>query len=174
MKKIYITGVSGTGKSTVSEELSRRGYFSISIDETEGLCSWIDKKSGENHGGKEALMTEEFVDMHDWVCDVDHLEKLFNQNNTEVVFVLGMATNQKEFVHIFDKIILLTCDPKVFCKRIMSRTDNNFGKDKDVQHQVINRSKTYLEEMLGIGAEVIDTDKLVTQVVDEVIKISAI
>ena len=47
MKKVYITGVSGTGKSTITEELARRGIFAVSTDAIEGLCCWRNKKTRE-------------------------------------------------------------------------------------------------------------------------------
>ena len=47
MKKIYITGISGTGKSTIAKELEKQGVYTISIDEVNGLCCWRHKKTGE-------------------------------------------------------------------------------------------------------------------------------
>ncbi len=94
MKKVYITGVSGTGKTTIAQELEKRGYYAISIDEVDGLCSWIDQETGRNDGGKEAEMTVEFVDKHDWICDISSLAKLL-EKDVDIAFVLGMATNQK-------------------------------------------------------------------------------
>jgi adenylylsulfate kinase-like enzyme len=55
MRKVYITGVSGTGKTTTAKELQKRGFYVISIDEVDNLCSWIDQETGENHGGKEEV-----------------------------------------------------------------------------------------------------------------------
>ncbi len=69
MKKIYITGVSGTGKTTIAKELEKRGYYGISIDEVKDLCSWINRETGQKGGWKDADMNLEFVDKHNWICD---------------------------------------------------------------------------------------------------------
>ncbi|PIR97266.1 MAG: hypothetical protein COT91_02300 [Candidatus Doudnabacteria bacterium CG10_big_fil_rev_8_21_14_0_10_41_10] len=46
MSKYYITGISGTGKSTLAEELKKRGFFTIDIDIEKDLCCWRNKKPG--------------------------------------------------------------------------------------------------------------------------------
>ncbi len=169
MKKIYITGVSGTGKTTIAKELEKRGFYTISIDEVENLCFWVHQATGEKHGGKNTELTLEFVDAHDWICDIEYLNKLLNKN-VDVIFVLGMAGNQDEFLNMFDKILLLQCSPETFCKRIENRTDNDFGKDKKIQQQILDRYEAYAEKMLSKGAISIDTEKPIDEVVNEVIK----
>jgi broad-specificity NMP kinase len=168
MKKIFITGISGTGKTTAAKELDQRGFYAISIDEVEGLCSWIDQETGENHGGKFTKLDMEFVDRHDWICDIEHLEKLMNKD-TDTVFVLGMATNQYDFLHLFDKIFLLECSPETFCKRIDERTDNDFGKDEEIKKRILGRYETYAARMKSLGAVSISTEKPIIEVVDEII-----
>lgn len=169
MRKVYITGVSGTGKTTIAKELEKRGFYVISIDEVDNLCFWIDQETGENHGGKEAEMSLDFVDAHDWICDIEYLNKLLNKD-VDIAFVSGMATNQDEFLHIFDKVLLLQCSPETFCKRIDDRTNNDFGKDEEVKKQIVGRCESYAEKMLTLGAIPINTEKPIEEVVDEVIK----
>ena len=169
MRKIYITGVSGTGKTTISRELEKRGFYAISIDEVDDLCSWVDQETGEKDGGKDTELNLDFVNKHDWICDTEYLNKLLNKD-VDVAFVLGMTTNQDGFSHIFDKILLLQCSPEIFCKRIEGRTDNDFGKDKKIQQQILDRYEAYAESMLAKGAIPINTEKPIDEVVDEVIQ----
>lgn len=172
MKKILVTGTSGTGKTTLANELNERGIYAISIDEEEGLCSWIDIETGKNDGDKEAEMTKDFVDKHDWVLDKDLLNSLIKKSNAERVFVFGMASNQNEFIDIFDQIILLHCNPIVFSKRIAEREGNSFGKDEDVMLQIMTRSDSYRKEMQSKGAIVIDTDQSVDSIIEELLRIT--
>ncbi len=145
MKKIYITGVSGTGKTTIAKELKKRGFYTVSIDEVDGLCSWIHQETGENDGGKEAEMSLEFVDKHDWICDTEYLNNLLDKD-VDSAFVLGMATNQDDFLHIFNKILFLQCSPETFCKRIENRTDKRNGDSHDCLPQLVifRLTKMYL------------------------------
>ncbi len=170
MKKIYITGVSGTGKTTIANELEKQGYYTISIDEVPNLCSWIDQETGKNDGGKYTKLTLDFVDKHDWICDIDFLKNLLNKK-IDLIFVLGMATNQDDFLHLFDKILLLECSPEIFVKRIEHRTDNDFGKDKEIQKQILGRYKPYAEKMLSKGAISVNTEKPIIEVIENILKI---
>jgi dephospho-CoA kinase len=166
MKKIYITGVSGTGKTTISKELNKRGYYAISIDEEENLCSWVNQENGKRYVG-EAELNPEFVDRHDWICNIELLKKLMEK---DLVFVLGMAGNQDDFLQLFDKVLLLECSPETFCARIDQRTDNDFGKHPEIREQILRRYKSYAEKMLAKGAISINTEKSINEVVEEVLK----
>jgi gluconate kinase len=43
MAKFLITGISGTGKSTVAEQLNKIGIKAIDIDSIDGMCHWEDE-----------------------------------------------------------------------------------------------------------------------------------
>ncbi len=46
-KSIFVTGVPGSGKSAVCEELKKLGYRAYDIEEMQGLFLMINKKTGE-------------------------------------------------------------------------------------------------------------------------------
>ncbi len=167
MKKIYITGVSGTGKTTLAKELKKRGYHAISIDEVENLCSWVNQETGNTHMG-EAELNPEFVDKHDWICDINLLKRMMEEG-ANPVFVLGMPGNREQFYPLFDKILLLQCSPEIFCSRIDQRTDNDFGKHPEIRKQILNKFQKYNEDMISKGAIAINTERPINEVADEVI-----
>ena len=167
---IIFGGLPGTGKTTISKELQKRGFRAISIDETENLCSWVHQETGKK-SSKEVELNPEFVNEHDWICDVELLKKLMDKG-TDVVFVLGRAGNQDDFLHLFDKIILLQCSPETFCKRIEERTDNDFGKHLEIRKQILGRYKAYAEKMLAKDAISIDTERPVDEVVRKILELT--
>ena len=168
MKKIFITGISETGKTTISEELRNRGFHAISIDETKGLCSWRNRETNERVVG-EVDLNKDFTDNHRWICDVEQLKELMKVE-FEIIFVLGMASNQDEVSVLFDKVLILQCEPKIFIERLNTRTNNTFGKDPSIQNHMLEWYQDFENELLSKGAVSINTNRPIGEVVDEVIK----
>ena len=68
-KSILVTGVSGTGKSSLSKKLNDLGYKACDMDSYAGLFLMVDKqtkKPVENHDNADL----EKVKAMDWICDV--------------------------------------------------------------------------------------------------------
>ncbi len=167
MKKVFITGISGTGKTTIARELNSRGIYSISVDEVEGLCHW-ENKSTKIKVDYDTELNKEFIEAHEWMCDIDFLKRLL-QEKPDVV-VLGSTENQNEFLNLFDKILLLQCSPETFIKRLVGRTDNDFGKDKGAQELILSWYKEFESKLLKKGAVSIDVEKPLEEVVESIIK----
>jgi broad-specificity NMP kinase len=165
MKKIYVTGISGTGKTTIAHELNKKGIKAFSIDEVPGLCFWINKASGIKVD-YEAKLDQTFIDTHVWMCDVEHLKSLLSIN--ENVIVLGHAENENDFLNLFDQIILLQCKPETFIRRILEREDNVFGKDETAQKYLLNTYKDFEEGMIKRGAVSVHTDEALDKVIDKI------
>lgn len=167
MKKIYVTGVAGTGKTTVAEALQKRGFYTISIDETDGLCSWVDRETKEKVQHS-AELTREFTSKHQWVCDADYLKKLMDVDG-EVIFVSGITSNQSEYLNLFDTVLLLQCKPEVFLERLKNRTNSTFGKDKAIRDHMLDWYEGFETRLIAKGAFPIDASLPIDEVVEEVI-----
>ncbi len=163
MKHIYITGVSGTGKTTIANKLRERGVRAYSIDEEPGLCHWVNKADGTvvNY---EAKLDREFINSHVWMCNVGQLKELIGHDGP--VVVLGLAENQKEFFSLFDTVLLLQCRPEIFLQRIKDRTDNVFGQDASAQQYVLETYEAFEKEMLQCGAVPVSVEGPIGDVVD--------
>ena len=165
--KVYITGVSGTGKTTIANLLSQKGIKAYSLDEVPGLCHWVNKIDGKivNY---EAKLDREFIESHSWICNIEKLKQLINQN--ESVVILGLADNQEEFLSFFDKIILLQCKPETFLNRIKERADNPFGQDKSAQEYLLDTYKAFEQKILENGAIAVNTEDPTQMVIEKIVK----
>jgi len=167
MKKFCITGVSGTGKSSVIEELKKRGIDAFDIDSMEGLCHWRDETLGkrvEYYPG----VGKEWLDKHYYFCDTKKLKEIMDGCDGAVV-VSGLASNQEEFLALFDKVFLFHCDEKIFLHRLDTRENHDFAKDKSEQEHVLGYYKEFENEMREYGAVPIDTNAPLNNIVDKII-----
>lgn len=168
MKKIFITGISGTGKTTIANTLNTKGIHSVSIDEVPGLCVWKNKATGKTVD-YEAELNKTFIDAHDWICDTDTLKKLLDVEK-ETVVVLGNAANQNNFLNLFDKTLLLQCKPETFLERIMQRKDNDFGKEKSAQDLILSWYQEFESNLLKKGAIAVNVEGHIDKVIKTIIK----
>lgn len=138
MKRVFLTGMSATGKSTVISELAARGYKAVDTDYG-GWSELVDvpKNSGQSGvgGGK------------DWLWREDRIARLLATEDTDVLFISGGATNQVKFYGQFDHIVLLTAPISVITERLLTRTNNPYGKHPDELARVLALKQT-VEPML--------------------------
>ena len=169
MSKVYITGISGVGKSSVAEELSKLGIRAIDIDAVPGLCRWKNKKTGERADYQYGI-GREWLEAHDYFCDSNKLKKMINESGAAVA-VFGVASNQQEYWDCFDKIILLRCKEETFIHRLSTRSgDNEFARTPDEQKHILSWYKEYEDDMIKKGAIAINTEDPLPVVVDKVIR----
>ncbi len=169
MKKFYITGVAGTGKSTVSKELNRRGVASFDIDVVPGLCHWVNKQTKE-HAEYPTQVEKVWIENHEWICDKEKLRQYMDTFKDTVV-VVGVCFNQKEYLDIFDKIFFLKCSESSLRHRLNTREENDFGKDPVQQEAVMewHRDKSFEDKLVKRGAIPIDSEGTVAEVADRII-----
>src|SRR5918999_905213 len=141
MKRVLLTGMSGTGKSTVINELAARGYKAIDTDYG-GLSQFVrgphDEPTGLDPG-------------QDWVWREDRIQTLLATEDVDVLFLSGCAPNQGKFYPQFDHIILLTAPAAVIVERLATRTNNPYGKRPEEVARVLDLIQT-IEPLLRRGA----------------------
>jgi dephospho-CoA kinase len=160
MKRVLITGMSGTGKSTVIKELTARGYKAVDADYN-GLSELVSIPASSDRSG---LGAEQ-----DWIWRDDRIADLLSTEDAEVLFLSGAASNQVKFYGRFDHIVLLTAPASVMTERLVRRTNNPYGKDpKDLVRALA--LKETVEPLLRRGADLeIDTSVPVDVVVDKIL-----
>lgn len=168
MKKIYITGVPGIGKSTVAKELNKRGIFTFDIDFVEGLCDWRNKKTNEKIDGDNKPNIE-WLQAHDWVCNVEKLKEILNQDK-KIIVAVGIAANQNRYLDLFDKIFLLQCKEKTFLDRMANRKGGNeFGEFPEERQYVLNFYKDFEQSLIARGAIVVNAEESPEVMVNSII-----
>src|SRR5579862_3591619 len=114
MKRVLITGMSGTGKSSVIQALAAHGYKAVDTD-----YGWSER-------GPDG----------DWVWREDRIERLLSTEDSDILFLSGCATNQGKFYPQFNHIILLSAPAAVLLERLDNRTTNTYGKTPEELDQI--------------------------------------
>lgn len=133
MKRVLLTGMSGTGKSTVTTELSARGYCAVDAD-TEEWSHWVSCPSDDVYGSP-------VEPGRDWVWQEDKISSLLDEFDGEYLFLSGCAANMTSFYSRFDVIILLSAPPSIITERLAIRTTNPYGKNPAEVARVLNLIK---------------------------------
>jgi dephospho-CoA kinase len=116
VKRILLTGMSGTGKSTLISALRARGYKAVDADDP----GWSEYRSFPGRTGE--------PQEPEWVWREDRIQELLSTDDAEVLFLSGCASNQGQFYPQFDHIVLLSAPPSVMVERLATRTTNTFGR----------------------------------------------
>ena len=152
MKRVLLTGMSGTGKSTVIARLAELGYKVVDSD-YEGFTEEVDSGTG-----RERLWRE------------NRIEEVLSTEDAEVLFVSGTVRNQVQFYLQFDHIILLSAPAAVLVGRLNARTNNPYGKSPAELAETI-RFLTTVEPLLRSRATLeIDATAPLEQVVSAILQ----
>jgi len=169
-KTILITGVAGSGKSTVASELQKRGFKTYDFEELEGFCAFYDTKTGEKLGEYSGNDNLEKAENRDWICDVGKMRELVSKKGEGDSYYCGIVSNIEDLAPLFDKVMLLVATSDNIRKRLSSRDSNNFGSSKEVQDWVIDWKDEWEEKMMNKGAIKIDANDEIKSVVDEILE----
>jgi dephospho-CoA kinase len=107
MKRVLVTGMSGVGKSSVLDELRRRGY----------------KTADTDYGGLTVT-----TDNGETLWDESAMQQLLSTEDADVLFLSGTAGNMGKLREQFDHVTLLSAPAEVMVQRLTTRTNNPYGQ----------------------------------------------
>lgn len=87
MKRVLITGMSGTGKSSLIAALAARGYRAVDTDE-DGLSVVVNVPEDELTGLDPG---------QDWVWHEERIQALLAADDADVLFLGGCSPNQGRY-----------------------------------------------------------------------------
>ncbi|HEY8028182.1 MAG TPA: AAA family ATPase [Gaiellaceae bacterium] len=149
MKRVLLTGMSGTGKSSVVRELVARGYKAVDTDDgwcelqPDGLQLWRE----------------------------DAIEALLAAEDADVLFVAGCEENQVKFQPRFDCIVLLSAPIETLMDRVATRTNNSYGKSPEELRRFIDDVETVEPLLRRVATHEVRTTAPLDDVVSTILRV---
>lgn len=164
--RYLVTGVAGSGKTTLEKLFREKGYVTIDVDD--GLAQW-------RHAETNELLpyTPEIESWHsvaEWVVDIDKLQEHFDAHANETVLVFGAFARMKTMVPRFNKIFLLEYKDEETARQRIAGRDGGYGKNDHELQRVLSYIQPYQEKMKAAGAVPLDCSLPLDQIVARIEK----
>ena len=156
MTTVLVTGMSGTGKSTVLLELARRGHRVVDTDSDE-WSQWVVDATGAP----------------DWVWREDRIARLLATHADGVLYVAGCRTNQGRFYAQLDAVAVLVAPAAVLLDRIARRTTNDYGKSAAQREKVLRDLSDVEPRLVASATAVVDATLSLEAVADALEAVAA-
>jgi dephospho-CoA kinase len=149
MKRVLLTGMSGTGKSSVVRELLARGYKAVDTDD-----GWSEPQPDGRQMWRE-----------------NAIQALLAAEDAEVLFVAGCEENQATFHPQFDQIILLSAPIETLVQRLATRTTNSYGKNPVELRRFLDDFETVEPLLRRVASHEVRTTMPLHQVVSTILRL---
>ena len=172
VRNYLIEGVSGTGKTTVGEELQRRGYHVVHGDREL-------KYPGDPETGEPVVepvhdsVAAETAWHHAHLCwPVDRVRSIVADHRTPITFFCGGSRNFPAFISLFDRVFVLAVDD---LQTVLQRLDERVARDptdfggKPEDKALVARLHATQEDVPAVGTR-IDATAPLGGVVDQILE----
>lgn len=170
MSLIYITGPSGSGKSSVTTELIGRGFEAYDADKE--LCSWYDNETGQKvaYPRDAASRPADWQRHHSFLMSEEMVKELKEKSDKQIIFICGMAPNDLELApRFFDRVILLQISEAAMVNRVTARKNNKYGQSPDQLAVIRQWYEPTIQKYRNFGAVVIDAEQPIPQVISDIL-----
>jgi hypothetical protein len=147
-RNYLVEGLSGTGKSSVYEELIRRGYKAISTDR-----AWKWRVDAES----------------EWIWNPQRAVPELERPEPDALFVCGSSANRDRFLPYFTKVFNLRIDDDTMRRRLRERTNNDYGKEPAELELMLALNRS---DAKPSGSIDVDATRPLHEVVDELLALA--
>ena len=157
-RNYLVAGLSGAGKSSVYEELIRRGYKAISADR-----AWA------YHADPDTSLAGGPISHDTWMWDRQKAVRELESPKPEVLFVCGSSRNRDHFLPYFTKVFNLRIDDDTMRRRLEERTDGDWPLGQEGVELMLELNRS---DEGPAGAIDIDATQPLHQVVDDLLRLA--
>jgi gluconate kinase len=155
-RNYLVEGLSGTGKSSVYEELVRRGYTAITTDR-----AWA--YSADRRGVP--------IGHDTWMWDRQKAVIELESPEPDVLFVCGSSRNRDHFLTYFTKVFNLRIDDDTMRRRLEARTEDDWPLGQEGVELMLELNRS---DEGPAGAIDVDATQALNQVVDDLLRLAGV
>ncbi len=159
-RNYLVEGLSGTGKSSVYEELVRRGYAAISSDRAWSYSA--DPDTGLPGG---------LIGHDTWMWDRQKAVGELERPEPDVLFVCGSSRNRDDFLPYFTKVFNLRIDDDTMRRRLEARTEDDWSLGQAGVELMLELNRS---DEGPAGAIDVDAAQALDHVVDELLRLAGV
>jgi thymidylate kinase len=170
MPLVFVTGMSGAGKSSVCGELRRRGLDAHDTDE-DGISLWRHRTTDEvvERPDRAEDRTDGWYAAHDWIMSRRRVEELAARAGGGPVFLCGSPTNADDLADLYDTVVCLTVDEDTMRARIAGRSSDEFGGNEVELRMLLGWHARFEARYRNSGAVMVDATRPLRDVVEDVV-----
>ena len=169
MPLAWVTGVSGSGKSSVCEALKAQGRSSVDAD-WEGFSHWVHRITGEPVVEAPYPLPEGWLGEFAWRVRPEAVESLAAGLTFGVGYLCGGFENYNDVWPFFDRVVCLVVDEVTLRHRLLGRTTNHFGKNPEELHAALRWHLVVEGHYRERGAVIVDATQALDEVVAQVVR----
>ncbi len=157
-RNYLVEGLSGVGKSSVYDELIRRGYKAVSTDRA--WAFHVDPDTGLPGGP---------IHYDNWMWDEQKAATELESPEPELLFVCGSGRNRDRFLPYFTKVFNLRIDDDTMRRRLEARTDDDWPNGQEGVEVMLRLNRN---DPKPAGAIDVDATQPLDKVVDELLRLA--
>lgn len=151
-KRYLVTGVAGSGKSTLEKLFKQKGYVTIDIDD--GFAQWRHAETDEPLDYTPDK--DGWHEVAEWVVDTEKLQDFFDTHADEDVLVFGSFARVRETIKHFDALFLLEYPGLETVRQRIAGREGGYGEHPDELARILSYVEPYQNKLRQAGAEVIN------------------
>ena len=161
-RNYLVEGLSGTGKTSVGEELQRRGFEVLHGDRE--LAYQGDPSSG--------LPTDGAAHEHH-IWNVEQVRALVAADAAPATFFCGGSRNFAQFIGLFDAVFVLEVDLETLRRRLAARPADEWGDGRPTEWERIERWHRTGQDVPRAGLRV-DATAPLGEVVEGILRLAGL
>lgn len=159
--KVLITGMSGTGKTAVIQELKACGFTAIDLD-TSDWSFWVDAAPTDGLTPAEGK---------DWIWQEDRVRALLSAPREGPLFISGCAENMHRLYPLIDRIILLSAPIDTIMARLEKRSASGYGHKAEERARIDELIATIEPILREAAHHEVDTGGPTAETVDRILSL---